>query len=126
MRLKPVLTALLLAPTLSACVVIDAGEGGAVDLDLRSKPAAEPVHAVAFTREGVAVRVNSNGCTKKEDFEARVDRGGLRPTLKLVREVEDRCRALLPDGVDLRWTYEELGLDPRQDVAVGNPFVQGA
>lgn len=127
MKLKPVLIALAAAPLLSACLIIDADEGRSIELNAPQRAdLGEPLYAASFTRDGVVVRVNSNGCTKKEDFRAWTERRGGRPGLRFERVREDRCRALVPGGVDLVFGYEELGIDPRQEVTFVNPFVQGA
>lgn len=125
MTLKPWLAALIAAPLLSACLIIDADEGGPVRIDLDEGSAPEAVYAVSFGREGVAARVSSNGCTKKADFVTSVRRGVGKAELVFVRTVEDRCRALLPSGVDLSWSYKELGLSPQEDVRIANPFTRG-
>lgn len=125
MTFKPWIAALAAAPLLSACLIIDADEGGPVRLGRYDGPALEAVHAVSFDREGVTARVNSNGCTKKADFKTWIQRGPGRPELRFERAVEDRCRALLPSGVDLSWSYPELGLSPQEDVRIANPFTPG-
>lgn len=126
MNLKPVLIALCAAPLLSACLIIDADEGRSIELNAPARASVgEPLYAASFTREGVVVRVNSNGCTKKEDFRAWTERRGAEPALRFERVREDRCRALVAEGVDLMFGYEELGLRPRQQVNILNSFVQG-
>jgi len=82
----------------------------------------EPIHAAAITRDLAVFWVSSNGCTEKDDLRLVVDRMRDGSTITLRRIDEDRCDHPLPDGVELQWTFEELGLAPGSRVSVNNPY----
>jgi hypothetical protein len=88
----------------------------------REKATVEVLYGATFDPRGLTLRVNSNGCTKKEDFAVRVQRQGKDQTLLVARTRSDRCRALVRGGVDLTWSLQELGLDRSRDVRVLNRF----
>ncbi|WP_429911563.1 hypothetical protein [Glycocaulis sp.] len=72
----------------------------------------------------IRVQVRSNGCTTNESFEPVVmmdSRRGWSFTLELRRLQPDHCRAFLPEGVELVWTRDELGLPRSASVRVINP-----
>lgn len=83
----------------------------------------EPIYAVSSGREGVTVRVSSNGCTTKEDFAFFVERKGGEVTLAFGRKRLDRCQSFAIGNTDLTFSYAELGVDPRAAVFVLNPLV---
>lgn len=82
----------------------------------------EPIHAAAITNDLAVFWVTSNGCTEKEDLTPVVDRMGDDSTITLRRIGEDRCDHPLADGVELQWSFEELGLAPGSRVSVNNPY----
>ena len=84
--------------------------------------ALEPVHAAAFTRTEAIFWVSSNGCTRKEDLIPIVTIQGGDAVITLRRLDEDTCRDPEVDGVELKWSFEELGLAPGQAVSVNNPY----
>ena len=64
-------------------------------------------------------RVDSNGCTSAANFEVRLV--GDRPAaLTLERVRTDPCRAIVPEGVEVSWTYAELGLEAGDSVRLMN------
>ena len=76
----------------------------------------------AYVHDGsLVVRVDSNGCTSASDFELAVT-DGEPAEVTLKRTKPDNCRALLAEGVELRWTYADLGLEPGAPVRVLNPL----
>lgn len=83
----------------------------------------EPIHAAAFTRDLAVFRVSSNGCTGKEDVKPFVTRLHDSAVITLRRVDEDRCAEPRIDGVQLQWTFEELGIAPGSSVTVNNPYV---
>ena len=83
----------------------------------------EPIHAAAFTRDLAVFRVSSNGCTGKEDVKPFVTRLHDSAVITLRRVDEDRCTTPRADGVQLQWSFEELGLPPGADVTVNNPYM---
>lgn len=83
----------------------------------------EPVYAVNAGREVLAIRVASNGCTKKEDFAFFVEKTPAGPRVAFGRRTLDTCRSFAIGSTELRFTWTELGLDGRAHVFVANPLV---
>lgn len=125
-RCKGAVAALLVAPLVSACVIYDSTGSDDVSVSVGSQTVTaqsaplETLSAARFENGVVIVRVGSNGCTRTSDFAVEVETGTA-VTLTFNREQPDVCRALVPDGVELRWSYEELGLTSGQAVAIRNP-----
>jgi hypothetical protein len=82
----------------------------------------EPVHAAAIARDEAVFWVTSNGCTAKEDITPVVRSSNDGPIITLRRIKEDRCRENRPEGTELRWSFEELGLAPGSRPSVENPY----
>lgn len=82
----------------------------------------EPVHAAAVINDLAVFRVTSNGCTKKDDLLPVVSRHGEASVLTLRRLNEDRCTRPVEDGIEVRWSFEELGIKPGSVVKVDNPY----
>ncbi|WP_426050427.1 hypothetical protein [Brevundimonas sp. SL161] len=82
----------------------------------------EPIHAAAITRDLAVFWVSSNGCTDKSDLRPVVDHMGADSTITLRRIEQDDCETPLADGVELIWSFEELGLIPGSRVSVNNPY----
>lgn len=83
----------------------------------------EPIHAAAFTRDLAVFWVSSNGCTSKADVKPFITRLRDTAVITLRRVDEDRCADPKSDGVQLQWTFEELGLEPGAEVSVNNPYM---
>jgi hypothetical protein len=85
----------------------------------------EPVLAWRQARNGdMVVRVFSNGCTNKDSFEAVATgspRAGWAFDVTLTRYAPDTCEAILPQGVELVWTADELGLPATAPMTLTNP-----
>ena len=121
--LKVLAVAALAAPLMSACVIYDStgGENVSVNVTRSDAPPAEPIREARFADGGLVVRVDSNGCTQASDFEIAV--ADNTPTeITLRRTKPDLCKALVPDGVELRWTYADLGLEPGAPARILNPL----
>lgn len=82
----------------------------------------EPIHGAAFTDNLAIVRVTSNGCTTKEDLVPFVQQSRDFSILTVRRLNEDLCRTPMDDGLEVQWTFEELGLPKGTTVTVNNPF----
>jgi hypothetical protein len=82
----------------------------------------EPLKAVTAGADGLTIRVASTGCTRKEDFAFYVDHAGPQPTIAFARKRVDGCRAA-PGGVELSFSYQELGVAGQARLAVLNPVV---
>jgi hypothetical protein len=123
--MKPIAYLAASAALLAAC----SGSGAAnlPDADMRSsfnRADLEQVYAWRAPRPGdLTVRTPSNGCTTKDSFELDVrgaPRSGWAFDVSLKRISPDHCRAYLPDGVELVWTREELGLPPSAEIRLLN------
>jgi len=82
----------------------------------------EPIHAAAITRDLAVFWVSSNGCTDKDDLRPIVDHMGADSTITLRRIEQDECETPIADGIELIWSFEELGLTPGSRVSVNNPY----
>ncbi len=121
--LKVLAAAALCAPLLAGCVIYsnEAGENVRVNVTDMDAPVAEAIRSARFEDGALVVRVDSNGCTQASDFELSVVDGA--PADITVRRVrEDLCKALVAEGVELRWTYADLGLEPGAPARILNPL----
>lgn len=82
----------------------------------------EAVHAAAVAKGEAVFWVSSNGCTAKGDLSPVIRRTGDEAVLTLRRIREDTCREALPEGVELRWSFQELGLSPETRLTIENPY----
>lgn len=82
----------------------------------------EPLHAAAFSKDTAVFWVTSNGCTSKDSLRPIVSRQDGEAVITLRRLSEDRCDRPLADGVEVKWSFEELGLNPGDRVSVNNPL----
>ena len=83
----------------------------------------EPIHAAAFTRDLAVFRVSSNGCTDKSDVKPFITQLKDTAVITLRRMGEDVCTRPVKDGVQIQWTFEELGLPAGANVVVNNPYL---
>nr|WP_303683456.1 hypothetical protein [Brevundimonas naejangsanensis] len=125
MRRAVVLAAAALLPLLGGCVIYS-NEGGekisiVADQGTTRAEALEAVRKVDFDGQRLNVVVGSNGCTETSSFEVKI-KDGEPAELTLTRRTPDLCKALVPEGVTVSWTYAELGLEPGQPVRVLNPI----
>ncbi|HCW49851.1 hypothetical protein [Brevundimonas naejangsanensis] len=125
MRLAAVAAAAALLPLLGGCVIYS-NEGGekisiVADQGTTRAEALEAVRKVDFDGQRLNVVVGSNGCTETSSFEVKI-KDGEPAELTLTRRTPDLCKALVPEGVTVSWTYAELGLEPGQPVRVLNPI----
>ena len=124
MKASVVLTALALGSLTSGCAVIDrltprgveTAAAGALPGQI------EPIHAAAIADDTAVFWVSSNGCTHKADLTPVVRRARAGPVITLRRLKEDRCDQRLPQGVEISWSFQELGLEPGARVTVENPY----
>lgn len=82
----------------------------------------EPIHAAAVAQDQAVFWVSSNGCTAKADLTPVVRAVGDGSTITLRRIKEDRCDKPVAEGVEMRWTFEEMGLSPGANVSIENPY----
>ena len=82
----------------------------------------EPVHAAAIVQDQAVFWVSSNGCTEKSDLLPVVRRQGDGSVITLRRLKEDLCLEPHDQGVEMRWSFQEMGLAPGSRVSVENPY----
>ena len=105
---------------LSGCVIIAADEEH-VRSEWGSGHDYGTLKGADVSGNAVTVRVSSNGCTTKEFIGADVRKlASDRFSVGFYREKEDYCRATLPDGVALTWSFAELGIPEGAEVKVRN------
>lgn len=76
------------------------------------------------TDDKLIIRVKSGGCTQKEHFKVEINSGftGMSPVFATVyRLTPDHCKANIPNGIEVEFTFEELGLPDDTDIIVVNP-----
>lgn len=117
------LSTVVVAAGLSGCQSVSDRLGLGPEVAAAPMPGAlEPIHAAAFTNDVAVFWVSSNGCTTKEDLWPVVQQQRGDAVITLRRLDEDDCDAPSTDGVELRWSFEELGLEPGSAVTVNNPY----
>lgn len=82
----------------------------------------EPIYAAAVAGDVAVVRVSSNGCTTKADLHPYLARAGGVTVMTVRRVGNDDCQTPSEDGLELYWTFEELGVPAGTLVSVSNPF----
>lgn len=107
----------------SACVIIDADEGHR-DVSVTKGYPLEPLYAARVDEDDLVVRVSSNGCTKPEDFAVESSRRDDLTAFTFTRKRPDMCRALLAEGVELRFPLDAYGVDRGGKIRVRNPLVR--
>jgi hypothetical protein len=113
--------ATLLAISLSACSLSNPFAGDVVAQEPMLGQM-EPVHAAVIAHDQALFRVTSNGCTAKADLTPVVRQTRDEAVITLRRIKEDRCQRPVTDGLEISWTFEEMGLAPGARVSVENPY----
>lgn len=125
MKFAPLAAVILLGLSVSACVIIDADEGRHdIAVTKSDGHPLEPLYATRVERDDLVVRVSSNGCTKPEDFAVESSRRDDLTSFTFVRKRPDMCRALLAEGVELRFPLDAYGVDRGGRIRVRNPLVR--
>ena len=117
---------LALLPLLGGCVIYSNEGGEKVTVRMNDAAAAasapaEAVRSVEFDGRGLNVVVDSNGCTEASSFEVRISDTAPQDMM-LVRLAPDLCKALVPEGRVVNWTYQELGIEAGDVVRIVNPL----
>jgi hypothetical protein len=81
----------------------------------------EPLYSALAGREGLTIRVASNGCTARPDFAFYVERRAGQATLAFARKHVDACKSFAMGKAEIAFTWAELGLDPKAPVFLLNP-----
>lgn len=121
-RIARLAAALILTLVLPGCGALQQLTGGFEAPQEALPGQIEPVHAAVIARNEAVFWVTSNGCTAKEDILPVVRASSDGPIITLRRIKQDRCRETLPEGTELRWSFEELGLPPGSRLSVENPY----
>ena len=117
------ITAMTLAAALCGCAQMGLDLPGARAAAVDMPGQLESIHAAAFTKDLAVFWVSSNGCTGKDDLQpVVVNHRGDASVITLRRISEDRCQTPLDDGVEIIWSFEELGIKPGAQVSVDNPY----
>lgn len=119
---KMVVIGLAVAPLLAGCGHWPWSRAETVQTASAMPGQLEPLHAAAFGKDVAVFWVTSNGCTDKSSLKPIVSRQGGDAVITLRRLSEDRCDRPLADGVEVKWSFEELGLTPGDRVSVNNPL----
>lgn len=82
----------------------------------------EPVYAARAGREGLTLRVGSNGCTARPDFAFYVEKKGEAVQIAFARRRLDACKSFAMGSTEIAFTWAELGLAPRTPVFLLNPL----
>ena len=121
-RIVTLSATLCLAATLPGCAVVDRFIGQEPTVVAEVPGQIEPVHAAAIVQDQAVFWVSSNGCTQKADLTPVVRRAGGASVITLRRLKEDRCLQPVAQGVEMRWSFQEMGLAPGSRVSVENPY----
>ncbi|WP_168075440.1 hypothetical protein [Caulobacter sp. SSI4214] len=109
----------------SACVIIDSdGARHDVSVTKGASDGLEPLQAMRVDRDDLVVRVSSNGCTRPEDFAVESQRRDGLTSFTFTRKRPDNCRALVAEGVELRYPLETFGVERGGRIRVRNPLAR--
>lgn len=112
----------IVATTTSACALSNPFAAEDVVAAVPMPGQMEPVHAAVIAHDQALFRVTSNGCTAKADLTPIVRQVRDEAVITVRRIKEDRCQRPVADGLEVSWTFEELGLAPGARVSVENPY----
>ena len=74
-----------------------------------SESISELLLGLEYGPKGLTFQVRSGGCTDKNDFNIQlIETSPL--SIKLIRTNKRMCRAFIPYGTKVHYTYEELGI----------------
>jgi len=82
-------------------------------------PELEPLLAAKAGPGALTIRVTSKGCAAKADFVFRVDRKNGHAVVAFARRRLETCKGPT-EAVDLRFTYDELGLTHADRIIIAN------
>lgn len=118
------LAAAVIAPFLSGCVIY-ANDEGKTEVVRMSDAVSGQLEAVGQPRVDngrLIVRVGSNGCTTLDSFEVQLtDAADGYTDVVVNRRSPDVCKALVPEGVELAWSFGTLGLPSDARLRLLNP-----
>jgi hypothetical protein len=125
MKLASLAAVIALGLSTSACVIIDADDVRHESITAQgSNQPLEPLMAARVDGADLVVRVTSNGCTRQEDFSVETQRRDGLTAFSFVRKRPDNCRALIAEGVELRYPLDAFGVERGGKIRVRNPLVR--
>lgn len=125
MKFASLAAVIALGLSTSACVIIDADEGHhEVSVNKGVSEGLEPLQAVRVDRDDLVIRVSSNGCTRSDDFAVESQRRDGLTAFTFNRKRPDNCRALIAEGVELRYPLETFGVARGDKIRVRNPLIR--
>ena len=98
----------------------------AVEIRTENTPAIrqmEVIKGYTLLEDRIIFRVHTGGCTSKSSFEVEVNKGvtGMPPyMITLFRTVPDPCKGYFPEGIEITFTFEELGIEKGSELLVIN------
>lgn len=122
MKLVSLAAVVAMGLSTSACVIIDANDNPNIAVTSSRGSGLEALQAARVEKDDLVVRVSSNGCTHNEDFAVESSRRDGLTAFTFVRKRPDMCRALLPEGVELRYPLDAFGVERGGQVRVRNPL----
>lgn len=86
----------------------------------KAAPVAEALMGHFTTVGALNIQVRSGGCTLKKHFSFRKDFVGEVSKITFYRSHQDPCRARIPYGEILTFSFGELGFKAGDEIQVGN------
>lgn len=120
MKLK-IASAALALTVLGGCIIIDADDDNFHSNFDGSHNGYGTVFAADVSASSIAFLVTSNGCTERDFFDVDVvkeDNDVFEIGLRRTRQ--DHCKARIADGVEVAWSYAELGIPNGAEVTIRN------
>lgn len=90
---------------------------------LSQNPQVESIFKYTIDKNGISFKVYTGGCTCKKsfDFIKNTSTDGKDTHLTLVRVFPDHCKANVPGGTIVWFSFEELGVNPESILHIENP-----
>lgn len=86
-------------------------------------PQVESIFKYTIDKDGIAFQVYSGGCTCKKSFNfiKNISPDGKDVHLTLIRVSPDYCKANIPEGTVVWYSFEELGINSENNLYIENP-----
>ena len=85
-----------------------------------AQDAASALIAARTGPDGVVFTVPTGGCTSPADFRVAVQRGSGEAAVTLHRLTPDACKGFFPGGMEIAYSWAELGLPPGSALRIVN------
>ena len=120
MKLK-IASGLIALSMLGGCIIIDADDDGFRADFTTDRHHYGTVYGADVSGGSVAFIVSSNGCSDRSFFEVDVvDDDDDTFEIGIRRTRQDHCEATIPEGIEVGWTYAELGIPQNAEVIIHN------